>query len=165
MKPAEQSVPKTSLAGMLAAVSCRLARNESEWNLHLVGFDPRDAVELATEVRLAYDITPSVRMLDEDTVGIRARSRDHLLLVGGNVLRNHVRSRLAARRFDVTAPETDFMHHLLARSGTFAIRSIETEVYSTWVDVGVSTCPEAAGKPADVSLIYDLISNTWHADF
>ena len=165
MKPAEQFVPTTSLAGMLAAVSCRLARNEGEWNLHLVGFEPRDAVELATEVRLAYDVTTSVRMLDDDTAGIRARSRDHLLLVGGNVLRNHVRSRLAARRFDVTSPETDFMHHLLARSGTFAIRPIETEVYSTWVDVGVSTSPEPVGKPADVSLIYDLISNTWHADF
>ncbi|HBZ96620.1 MAG TPA: hypothetical protein DEO57_02105 [Phycisphaerales bacterium] len=165
MKPVEQPVPTTSLAGMLAAVSCRLDRDAGGWNLRLSGFDPGDAVELATDVRRTYDITPSVRMLGADATGIRARSRDDLLRVGGNVLRNHVRSRLDARQCGVTAPETDFMHHLLARSGAFAIRPIETEVYSTWVDVGISTSPDAAEQPADLSLIYDLVSNTWHADF
>ena len=165
MNPAEQSFPSTSLAGMLAAVSCRLARDGLEWTLDLVGVDPGDAVELATESHRVCNVTTSVRMLQDDVASIRTPSRDQLLCVGGNLLRNHVRSRIDARRCDVTAPEVDFMHHLLARSGTFAIRPIETEVYSTWVDIGISTSPDVDGTPADLSLIYDLISHTWHADF
>ncbi len=176
MKPLEHQLHEpqsesSSLAGMLATVSCRLDGSEGGWTLDVVGLAPAAAIELVERsCRLSEAPTdlPSVsttRLVAGELVSIRTRSRDQLLLVGAHVLRNQVHTHLGHRQVDVSAPELDFMHHLMERSGTLSIRPIETEVYSTWVDVGVSTCPERRMQPADLSLIYDLISGTWHAEF
>lgn len=116
---------------------------------------------LATETRTVS----AVRQLDGGGVSIRARSRDQLLLVAAHILRSHVKASIKPRGQDVTHPELDFMHNLMDRSGSFNLRSIETEVYSTWIDVGISTRPEPGLKPANQSVIFDFISGTWHGDF
>ena len=139
--------------------------------LDLVGLEPAVAIELveracrSLKTPLNLPSVSTTRVVAGEVVSIRTRSRNQLLLVGAHVLRNQVQSRLGHRQVDVSAPELDFMHHLMERSGTLSIRPIETEVYSTWVDLGVSTCPERRMQPADLSLIYDLVSGTWHGDF
>jgi len=52
---------------------------------------------------------------------------------------------------------------LLARSGTLTIRPIETDAYTTFVDVGVCTDPDEMA-PSDCSIIYDLPSDSWHVE-
>ena len=42
------------------------------------------------------------------------------------------------------------------------MKAIETEVFSTFVDVGISTSGAAA--PADSMMIYDIHSDTWHGE-
>ncbi|MEE2719102.1 MAG: hypothetical protein VX727_04890 [Planctomycetota bacterium] len=161
----DASPATSSLAGMLSTIACRLAADGAGWRLDLIGFPPEDIVDLINESNRTHGDGRCTAAPDGDVVSIRERSRDALLLVAGHVLRNHVRSRLDHRRPGLECPEVDFMHHLLARTGTFSIRRIETEVYSTWVDIGVSTRPDGSAKPADLSLIYDLVSNTWHTEF
>ncbi len=107
----------------------------------------------------------AVRELDGGGTSIRARSRDQLLLVAAHILRSHVKGSIRPRVQDVTHPEVDFMHNLMDRSGAFNLRSIETDVYSTWIDVGLSTRPEPGLQPANQSVIFDFISGTWHGDF
>lgn len=161
----------TSLAGMLAAVSFRLDRSGDAWTLDLVGLEPAVAVELveatcrSLESSSNPDSVATTRPITGDVVSVRARSREQLLLVGAHVLRHHIQSSLGTRQIEVAVPESDFMHHLMERSGTLSIRPIETEVYSTWVDMGVSSSRERRARPADLSLIYDLVSGTWHGDF
>ncbi|MHC5005572.1 MAG: hypothetical protein ACYTJ0_20925, partial [Planctomycetota bacterium] len=48
--------------------------------------------------------------------------------------------------------------------GGLTIRPIETETYSTFVDVGVCPTAETDGGPATCSLIYDLPSGSWHGE-
>jgi hypothetical protein len=71
----------------------------------------------------------------------------------------------ALRKRDVPAiapPEAWQVQRLLEIAGEISVRPIETEIFTTAIDVGI--CVEAGGptRPAGRSLIYDVFSNTWH---
>ncbi len=42
------------------------------------------------------------------------------------------------------------------------MRPLETELYSTFVDIGVCVQADEPTRPADRSLIYDVHGNSWH---
>ena len=65
-----------------------------------------------------------------------------------------------ADRFE--APELWQIERLLSLTGMMTIRPIETQQFSTSIDVGINTGKERFSRPADRSLIYDIPSNTWH---
>jgi hypothetical protein len=50
----------------------------------------------------------------------------------------------------------------LKGTGTLTVRPIETEIFSTSIDVGIGTNNDGTTKPADRSLIFDIPSNSWH---
>ncbi len=54
------------------------------------------------------------------------------------------------------------VQRLLECTGSICVRPIETQVYSTSIDIGVSTQRCTADVPADQSLIYDRPSASWH---
>lgn len=60
------------------------------------------------------------------------------------------------------APPTYQMERLLGVSGRVRVRPIETDVYSTSIDIGVGTDGGTDPVPADQSLIFDRPSGTWH---
>lgn len=60
------------------------------------------------------------------------------------------------------APEPWQVERLLSLSGMLTVRPVETQMFSTSVDVGINTSRDRFGRPADRSLIYDVPSNTWH---
>ena len=62
----------------------------------------------------------------------------------------------------VSPPDLGLVDSLLERSGTISIRPIETEIFSTFVDVGVST--SGPDQPADSMMIYDIHSDSWHGE-
>jgi len=167
-----------------SSLQLRVLRSDSElpgldeapaitWAIRTDG--PLEATDIETLVEACINgacplasglpVISSVEVLSSGAVSIRARSREQLLLVAAHVLRSHVKTGISPRQVNVTHPEIDFMHHLLERTGMFTVRPIETEIYSTWIDVGVSTCPERSMKPADQSLIFDFVSLTWHGEF
>jgi len=62
----------------------------------------------------------------------------------------------------VSPPDLGLIDRLLERTNRLAIQSIETEVYSTFIDVGIATGTQE--EPADTTAIYDIFSDTWHSD-
>jgi hypothetical protein len=60
------------------------------------------------------------------------------------------------------APQPWQIERLISLTGMMTIRPIETQQFSTSIDVGINTSKERFTKPADRSLIYDIPSNTWH---
>jgi hypothetical protein len=61
-----------------------------------------------------------------------------------------------------SCPDLGLVDSILHRTGYLSIRPIETEVFSTFVDVGVST--SGCNEPADSLMIYDIHSDTWHGE-
>ena len=99
------------------------------------------------------------------TLVLRARKQEVVLHAVGEVLRAHVARQRGLDSGDITLPEPGLVHALLDISGSIGLRPIETETYPTWVDVGISTCPEGSLKSANTSVIYDAVGNSWHGDF
>jgi len=62
----------------------------------------------------------------------------------------------------IDAPQAWQIERLFSVSGELTVRPIESEVFSTFVDIGISTLPNGTSGPAARSLIYDLPSGTWH---
>lgn len=61
-----------------------------------------------------------------------------------------------------STPDLGLIDSVLDKTGLLSMKPIETEVFSTFVDVGISTSGAAA--PADSMMIYDIHSDTWHGE-
>ena len=62
----------------------------------------------------------------------------------------------------VSPPDLGLVDSLLERSGIISIRTIETEIFSSFIDVGIST--SGPSEPADSMMIYDIHSDSWHGE-
>jgi hypothetical protein len=62
----------------------------------------------------------------------------------------------------VSPPDLGLVDAVLEQSGVISIRPIETEIFSTFVDVGIST--NGPSEPADSLMIYDIHSDSWHGE-
>lgn len=59
-------------------------------------------------------------------------------------------------------PELWQLERVMSLTGKAEVRPVETQVFSTSVDVGISTRSGEDAGPADRSFIYDRPSETWH---
>jgi hypothetical protein len=106
----------------------------------------------------------AMRVVDDRVVTLETReSRDASRLAAEN-FRHYLAALRGRPSRQFAAPEAAIIERLLEYSGEIAVRPIETEVFSTSVDVGVSTQPDGDTHPADQSLIYDVYSNSWHGE-
>jgi hypothetical protein len=99
-----------------------------------------------------------------ETVVITSRQEDDVLRFVAESLRHYLASVRKASAMAFAAPDLGLVRTVIGRSGRITVRPLETEVYSTSVDVGVSTDEQGEVRPADCSLIYDIHSNSWHGD-
>jgi hypothetical protein len=106
----------------------------------------------------------ALEVLGDRTVVLHSRTKACALgLVAQNV--RHYLAALRERSMSQFAtPEAWQIEQLLDDTGTLTIRPIETQVFSTSIDIGVNTTRERFTQPANRSLIYDLPSETWHAE-
>lgn len=119
---------------------------------------------LVAELRAAAAMTVG----EDRHVTLETRTRRQAVqLVAENF--RHYLGAVRDRPFDeFGSPEPWQVERLLGVSGSLTVRPIETDVFSTAIDVGISTAaPDHPGGepdsgPADKSLIYDLPSQTWH---
>lgn len=143
------------------------------WLVAIEGpIEPADAVAIERAVDLGQS------PLDAEVRAIAA-----IRVTEGRVLEAHARHREIAERFiaqafrrylanlrggavaRIASPEPGLIARLTDRRDEFLVRPIETEVYSTSVDIGITHHDDAGTVlPADLSLIYDVYSNTWHGD-
>ncbi|MCI0631650.1 MAG: hypothetical protein L0Y44_13455, partial [Phycisphaerales bacterium] len=105
----------------------------------------------------------ALEVLGDRSIVLHCRSRNTALTLMAENFRHFlaaVTSRPAGR---FHAPQPWQIERLMGCSGAITIRPIETQVFSTSIDVGINTsAKERFSRPADRALIYDLPSGTWH---
>jgi hypothetical protein len=112
---------------------------------------------LATELRAIAE----VEVRDDRTSVIEARYLPQTLTLVAENFR-HFLAAMCDRPFEgFGGPGLEQVHDLISE-GTLTVRPIETQVYSTFIDVGICSTPDVPDGPANRSLIYDLPSGTWH---
>jgi len=65
---------------------------------------------------------------------------------------------------DIAPPEPWQIERLLTIDGGLSVRPLETELYSTFVDIGICVGADGPASPATLSLIYDVYGNSWHGE-
>lgn len=96
---------------------------------------------------------------DGENVKAHVRNYDDALTLVSSAIAQYTNAFLS--NF-VSPPDLGLVDSLLERSGTISIRPIETEIFSTFVDVGIST--SGPDQPADAMMIYDIHSDSWHGE-
>ena len=114
------------------------------------------AAELRAEAMLAM---PARHRLYLET-----RSLQPALAMVAECFRHYVAAVLQRTMVAIEAPPTWMMERLLDIEGGVIVRPCETEQFSTSIDVGVCVQGDEPTRPADCSLIYDVLGNSWHDD-
>jgi len=93
--------------------------------------------------------------------GVSAHLRDfnEVLLLVANALSAYTSSILGK---PVSLPDLGLIDALLYRSPFLSMKPIETEVFSSFLDIGISTSRQS--EPANLSVVYDIHSDSWHGD-
>lgn len=106
----------------------------------------------------------ALEVLGDRSVVLHSRSS----MVAHGLVADNFRHYLAAivdRPAEIfSAPDHRQVEALLAVSGAMTVRPIETSMDAGTIDVGVNTALERFTRPANASLIYDRLSDTWHMD-
>jgi hypothetical protein len=113
---------------------------------------------LLVEVRAEY----AIEVLGDRSIVLHARARATTLALIAENFRHYLAAVCNSPAAVFGVPEQWQLERLLDESGALTIRPIETQRFSTSIDVGINTTRERFSKPADRSLIYDLPSHTWH---
>jgi hypothetical protein len=72
--------------------------------------------------------------------------------------------RLGEPRCDITPPEPDLVERLMAISGSALIRPKETQVWASFIEIGVCVDREGRERPCELALLYDRPSGSWHME-
>ena len=110
---------------------------------------------LCADFRMQSVVTSS----DGESVSVHLRQYDDALMLAATALAQYMSDLLGE---NVQAPDLGVMDSLLHKTGTISIRPIETEVFASFVDVGIST--GNSNEPANTAIIFDIHSNSWHCD-
>jgi len=110
---------------------------------------------LCADFRMQSFVTSS----DGESVSAHVREYDDALMLAATALEKYISDLMGEK---VNAPDLGVMDALLHKTGTLSIRPIETEVFSSFVDVGISTADGT--EPANTAIIYDIHSDSWHCD-
>jgi hypothetical protein len=131
--------------------------------------EPRDATAIVSasarnESPLGIEMraVAAARIRNDRHVILQMRDRfDALAMVAGS-FRTYMAQVLQRPVRQLTPPPLWQLERLLSVSGTLTVRPIETEIYSSSVDIGISTRGHGEQEPADCSLVFDVHSRTWH---
>lgn len=131
--------------------------------------EPADARFLRRAAResgstLSGDVraTQAATIIGDEFITYDVRDRPRAYQLVAENMRHYLAAVLHRSLGEVDAPAAWQIERLLGVSGSMIVRPIETEVYSTTVDVGIVTAPGSHAGPASHSLIYDLPSGSWH---
>ena len=143
-------------AGMMAVlVDGQIEARDAEAMIHaaMAGGSPLEAEIRAVAVMWAKS---------DRSVVLQARNTLHASTLVAENFRHYLAAIRNQPAGEFTRPEHWQVERALGVSGALTVRPIETEVFSTSIDIGISTDPDGRPRPADQSLIYDIFSRTWH---
>ncbi len=131
--------------------------------------EPRDAKAIVealdrgdSPLGVELRATAVLRVRNDRAVRVECRDRSDVVSVVAEDFRHYVAAVLRCAIDRIGRPETWQLERLLSVTGRITVRPLETEIYSTSVDVGISTGPIDKVEPANRSLIYDRPSDSWH---
>ncbi|UCD74106.1 MAG: hypothetical protein JSV91_09985 [Phycisphaerales bacterium] len=104
----------------------------------------------------------ALRAKSDHSVVLQARNPLHAAALVAENFRHYLAALRNRPAGEFSRPEYWQLERLLSLTGALTVRPIETEIFSTSIDVGISTDPDGRPRPADRSLIYDIFSRTWH---
>ena len=140
---------------------------KSQWVARVHG-----PIELCDAEEIVHDVSNSLSPLsahfnmqsivtsnDGESVSAHVREYDDALTLVATAI-SHYGSAMIGE--PIAHPDLGLVDSILHRTGTISIRPIETEVFSSFMDVGISTLDPLT--PSDTTLIYDIHSDSWHGD-
>ena len=104
----------------------------------------------------------AIEVMGDRSVVLHCREKTQALTVVAENFRHYLAALRDRPMDEFAAPDPWQIERLLSVTGLMTIRPIETQIFSTSIDVGVNTAQERFNQPADQSLIYDIPSNSWH---
>ena len=124
-----------------------------------------DAILEQVETSSSYPLKADFRMRsiitsrDGDGMCAHVRDYDEALLLVANAISQYLGSLL---KTTVSLPDLGLIDSLIHRSSFLSMKPIESEVFASFVDIGISTSKQSL--PADLCVIYDIHSDSWHGD-
>jgi hypothetical protein len=109
---------------------------------------------LAAECRMHSMITS----VEQGGISAHVREYDDALALVAESFRQYASNLLNC---GASTPDLGLMATLFERGNDISVRPIESEVFSTFLDIGISSSPESAAEQA---LIYDIHSDSWHGE-
>lgn len=106
--------------------------------------------------------TMALEVLGDRSIVLHGRTKVAALTLIADNFRHYLGALHSVPASKFEAPQPWQIERLIDLTGTLTIRPIETQQFSTSIDVGINTSKERFTRPADRSLIYDIPSNTWH---
>lgn len=119
-----------------------------------------DGSALEAELRA----TQAVRIERDETLLLDARDIERTHALVAENFRHYVAAALNQPLNQIGSLESWHIERLFAPTGTIIVRPIETDIFSTSVDIGISTDVSGGEHPANRSLIYDRPSASWHEE-
>lgn len=95
---------------------------------------------------------------DQGGISAHVREEDDALALVAEAFRQYASNLLSC---NASAPDLGLMATLFEQGDEISVRPIETELFSTFIDIGIATSTQSRAESA---LIYDIHSDTWHGD-
>lgn len=93
---------------------------------------------------------------------LETRSLQPALAMVAESFRHYLAAVLRRTVVSIASPPTWMMQRFLDIEGGLCVRPRETDRFATFVDIGVCVQHDEPTRPADCSLIYDVLGNSWH---
>lgn len=158
-------VNDNELAELLTAVefaTARIARFDGPVESLDASFINKAIASGQTPLDADLRVIASLQVAGVENMTLRTRSLEHAMTLIAENFRQYLSAVLNRSLDDLAAPANWQIERVLSVSGSLLVRPRETLIQSTSVDVGISTDPDEAQRPANVSLVYDMPSRTWH---
>lgn len=126
------------------------------------GHDIRAAI-IRGEDPLASELRADLYLAATRTGVSFSTNNDHIVLeIAATLLQHHAAAAVQRAVADVPKPELDIVAALLGASG-LALRGLETDVFPSFLDIGVSDAEHEA-PPAMRCVVLDRVTGAWHTD-
>ncbi len=124
------------------------------------------AVDAGLEpVEAEFRVAASLQIREDRDVVVSLRGSEQAASLVAENFRQYLAATLDRPAHEISAPFSWQVQRLLEAGDGLLVRSVETEIFSGSVDIGVSFAIDAeSAGPASTSLIYDVPSDSWHDD-
>ncbi len=106
----------------------------------------------------------ALEVLGDRSVVLHARTSVAAHRLVADNFRHYLAAILDKPAESFSAPDEHQIEALFSVSGAMTVRPIETSIDEGSIDIGVNTALERFTRPANASLIYDRVGNSWHME-